>query len=88
MLGSVQGYLHNLNTGRAYHELRSMRARARSAGQIISGADLATSLVSYSERGEAYVRALQSIIRANDLVAYDRVLLARSEEATIILPEP
>jgi len=70
---SVRAYLFNLNTGRAYKTLRAVRAKAVELGKEPSGLELATGLVNYSERREAYVEELQSMIRYNKLVeSYDK----------------
>jgi Bax protein len=62
---AVRSYLKNINTHRAYRALRGMRARARAAGRAPRAADLARTMTSYSERGEAYVRDILAMIRAN-----------------------
>lgn len=64
---SVRAYIHNLNTNRAYAELRVMRQQMREKGERISGHALAAGLESYSERGQAYVEEIQSMIRSNQL---------------------
>ncbi len=65
---SVRSYLMNLNTGRAYQGIRDMRAQGRTQSQTLSGIDLAAGLKQYSERGQAYVKELRSMIRYNKLV--------------------
>jgi Bax protein len=74
-LESVQGYVRNLNTHRAYADLRKERARLREAGKPISGAVLAKTLINYSERGEAYVESLETIMRVNHLAPTDSTYL-------------
>lgn len=64
---SVRGYIHNLNTGSAYQDLRRRRSRARADGSAPDGLDLAGGLLRYSERGEAYIREIRAMIRQNDL---------------------
>ncbi|RMD80171.1 MAG: hypothetical protein D6809_01885 [Gammaproteobacteria bacterium] len=64
---SVRAYLHNLNTHRAYRELRAVRARLRAQGRPLDAEALAAGLWRYSQRGLAYVAELQAIIRANRL---------------------
>jgi len=64
---SIRSYIHNLNTHDAYREMRTMRQQARRAGRDLSAAHLAKALDRYSERGEAYVDDVRTIIRANDL---------------------
>ena len=64
---SVRSYMHNINVGSAYTELRRQRADARTQGNRPDGLTLAAGLVSYSERGEAYVDEIRSMIRQNAL---------------------
>lgn len=66
---SVRAYLHNLNRGHAYAELRRLRARQRAAGESPDPVRLAAGLRYYSERREAYVEELIGLMRANALVA-------------------
>ncbi len=64
---SVRAYVHNLNTHPRYQKFRQMRAAARARQEPLSGVALAAGLLSYSERGQAYVDEVQNMIRANDL---------------------
>lgn len=61
--GSVRGYIHNLNTHRAYRAFRDMRASRRESGGIIDGHALADALTRYSEEGTLYVDRLRSIMQ-------------------------
>jgi Bax protein len=72
---SVGSYMHNLNTGRTYQELREIRAEARSQGEEPDALAMAGGLMSYSERGEDYIEELRSMIRYNSAVIEE----ARSE---------
>ena len=74
---AVNAYLHNLNTHKAYHELRRARATARARGQALDGPALVPALHGYSERGEAYVSTIRSLIRRNDLARFDHARLGR-----------
>ena len=65
---SVRAYMFNLNTGRAYKDLRQKRADDRAKGVKPSGMALAEGLINYSERREHYVKELQSMISYNKLV--------------------
>jgi len=69
---AVRSYLFNLNTGRVYGDLRQMRLEARAKGETFSSYELAGSLLYYSERREAYVEEVQSLISFNKLEAYDK----------------
>ncbi|MFT4886866.1 MAG: Bax protein [Pseudohongiellaceae bacterium] len=68
---SVKGYMRNLNYHPAYAELRLIRERLRDSDEPITGLKIAEGLESYSERGEAYIEELGSMIRFNDLDEYD-----------------
>lgn len=67
---SIHGYFMNVNRNRAYQELRDIRAGVRDRGEdLLSEAtalELTNGLLRYSERGEAYVKDLQAMIRHND----------------------
>lgn len=83
LVDAVRAYAHNLNTHRAYAEFRRLRAALRAAdGRALDGEALAGSLGHYSERRDAYVDSLRSIIRANNLRAFDAARLGE-REATV-----
>jgi Bax protein len=65
-------YVQNLNTNSAYKILRTIRSKARNTKKPITGINLAEGLVRYSERGEAYVEEIQSMIRFNKLEGFNR----------------
>jgi Bax protein len=62
---SIGSYMHNLNTGRTYQELREIRAAARHKGREPDATAMAAGLMSYSERGEDYISELRAMIRHN-----------------------
>lgn len=72
---SVNGYMLNINTHRAYADLRIKRAAVRAAGRTPTGPDLVDTLISYSERGQHYIDTLNSIMRVNKLVEIDKARL-------------
>jgi Bax protein len=59
---SVRSYLHNLNTHASYADLRRIRQRLRKNHQPITASALANGLARYSERREAYVEEVKSMI--------------------------
>lgn len=65
----IDAYIRNINTHRAYRELRQIRADSRNQ-QLFSGVAMAEGLLQYSARGEAYVREIQQMIRSNNLQRY------------------
>ncbi len=69
---SVTAYIHNINTGRAYAGLRKIRAQQRTQSTAVTGYDLAAGLTKYSERGQAYVKEIRSMISYNKLGRYDK----------------
>ena len=62
---SIGSYMHNLNTGKVYDELRRLRAASRATGQDPDAAELAKGLTRYSERGMAYVTEIRAMLRHN-----------------------
>lgn len=79
LLDSVRAYVGNLNTHRAYRSFRSLRAKLRRSEAPLDGALLAGTLLSYSERGEAYVDDLRAIISANNLDRLDDARLQKGK---------
>lgn len=80
ILEATKGYMHNLNTTKAYHDLRKQRAVMRNSNEQISGNKLADSESHYSERGEAYVKMIQGFIKSNHLSDLDYVKLATHDQ--------
>lgn len=62
---SVQSYMHNLNTLKAYASLRKLRYHLRQQHKPLNARLLAMGLAQYSERGQAYVRSIRTFIRVN-----------------------
>ncbi|HZD26668.1 MAG TPA: glucosaminidase domain-containing protein [Alphaproteobacteria bacterium] len=77
---SVRAYMRNLNTHPAYAGFRAARATMRQAKRPLDSDVLVTALHRYSERGEAYVRTIRTILRANKLNQFDDVRLAAPSE--------
>lgn len=75
-LGSVEGYMFNINTTSAYHKLRTLRAQLRKDNKAITGLALAGTLDKYSERGQAYIDSIRSMIRYNKLQDVDEAYLS------------
>jgi Bax protein len=73
---SVSAYMLNLNTHRAYADLRARRAELRKNGQKVTGSVLAEELINYSERGEDYVKTLKQLMDYNRLEPTDDAFLA------------
>lgn len=68
---SVRYYVRTLNTHNAYEGFRELRAEGRRRNQPVSGAELASGLERYSERGFAYVEEIQNMIRYNKLSRFN-----------------
>ncbi len=75
-LGSVEGYMLNINITGAYKKLRVLRAKLRKENKAITGLELAGTLDKYSERGQAYIDGLRSMIRYNKLEDVDDAYLS------------
>ena len=68
---SIRAYMQNLNTNAAYRPFRNLRAAARAKNETLRGAPLAGGLLAYSEKGQAYVSLVRSLIARNGLSATD-----------------
>lgn len=75
-LASVEGYMLNINTTAAYKKLRVLRAKLRQENKPITGLELAGTLDKYSERGQAYIDSLRSMISYNKLQDVDEAYLS------------
>lgn len=75
-LDSVEAYMLNINTTAAYKKLRILRERLRQENKEITGLALAGTLDKYSERGQAYIDGLRSMIRYNKLEDVDEAYLS------------
>jgi len=82
---SIAAYMHNLNTHRGYIGFRTDRAQLRDAGMRPSGAELAPTLTSYSEKGEEYTELLLGVIRVNNLSPVDDTHL-RDMKPVLLVP--
>lgn len=78
---AVENYLYTINIGSAYEGLRLQRARLRDAGKPLDPVVLAGGLARYSERGEAYVDEIRSMIRYNKLDEIERIELRDGSDA-------
>ena len=74
-MDSIRAYLLNLNTHKTYAVLRQDRRDLRKKGKPLTGDALASGLMNYSERGQAYVDELRTIIHSNRLEEADFVTL-------------
>lgn len=82
---SITAYMHNLNTNHAYQSFRQIRARLRQDNRPLTGTELAAGLEHYSERGDAYVSDIRSVIRVNKLRQTDDAFLKKT---TVVMLEP
>lgn len=83
---SIRSYALNLNRHPAYDEFRKQRAQLRDENETLDGLKLVETLTPYSERGEGYVAAIQSLIEANNLTDFDQVRLSPERVAQIFSP--
>ena len=74
---SVRSYIFNLNTHRAYRGFRAVRETMRLSGNHLDSLVLIKSLRAYSEKGDAYVEMLRSVIVVNDLLPLDSARLGK-----------
>lgn len=59
---AIKTYMHILNTGYAYEELRQIRAKLRKNGEALSPIALAAGLGMYSQIGDKYAKIIESVI--------------------------
>lgn len=83
LYASIRSYMNNLNRHNAYRMLREIRAKMREADKPLKGRDLAKGLLRYSQRGEEYVKEIQSMIRQNKLARFNSTFLRAPETETI-----
>lgn len=62
---SVRSYIKNINVMRVYAPLRKVRREDREKGKPANAYDQAGGLIKYSQRREAYVKEIRSMIRVN-----------------------
>jgi len=84
---SVRAYFINLSSNPAYKDFRRLRADLKAAGKRVSSIALADGLKRYSERGQAYVDTLKSIMRVNRLDMADGAVF-RDEPMRFVLGAP
>ena len=81
---SVASYALNLNTHASYRDFRVKREELRRRGQPVRGPDVVDTMIRYSERGQAYVNELKSLMRQNRLDVADEARLAEMEIIRIV----
>jgi len=72
---SIEAYMLNLNTHRAYKRMREKRTEFRKLNEDPTGWELARTLDKYSERGADYVKSLHAIMSYNKLNDADQAYL-------------
>ena len=77
LLGSVSGYMLNLNTHDAYNAFRNRRQAMRTDIGALDATALASTLIYYSEGRRDYTKRIRDIIETNDLTAFDDARLSR-----------
>ena len=81
---SIRAYLLNLNSHQTYTTLRRQRQSLRAQGKPLTGIALASGLRNYSERGQAYVDELRTLIHRNRLETADSVTLRKMEPILLV----
>jgi Bax protein len=84
---AAYSYALNLNTQAAYRDFRLKRAELRRRNLRISGEVLVETLTRYSERGQAYVEDLKTIMRQNRLADADDAYLRDMPVIRIVAAE-
>ncbi len=73
---SVNSYILNLNTHKAYEKLRNFRKSQYDIGKKITGNDMANFLDKYAEIGFKYVTKVKNMIEKNQLNKYENSILS------------
>lgn len=81
---SVDSYMLNLGIHTQYAELRRVRAELREQGRPVSGYALTSTLLGYSEKGQAYVDELNALIRRNKLDEIDEARLGDAPAVILV----
>lgn len=76
---TVDAYIRNLNTHRAYADFRQKRAQLRRASRPLDSHMLAGHIKRYSERGMDYVATIRGLMTANGLHNFDDARLSDIE---------
>jgi len=84
IIESVDAYIHNINTTRAYRKLRDIRGSLRNKNKKPDGWNLAAGLGKYSALGDKYIGELRSIIKFNKLAIFDKARLGGGSKSFII----
>lgn len=84
--GSLFSYVRNINTHPAYRPFRNLRSTLRARGIKLQGHLFTPTLIDYSERREAYVQELDSIIHYNNLCWTDRARLSPDQTLIVLTP--
>lgn len=82
---STRSYAMNLNTNRAYLELRRTRAALRQTGRIPTAQDLIPRLQNYSEDASYYASALNTVVNDGRLTDFDRSRLSNGQPMNLYL---
>lgn len=80
LMAAVRSYMWNLNTHDAYADLRKQRAQLKEQSSQAPGKALAATLTRYSEENGGYVKALNGLIRDNDLSTLNAARLRTSPD--------
>lgn len=86
-LDSVRGYMLNINTGSAYKKLRQKRTELQQKNVSVTGLGLSSTLDKYSERGQAYINDINSLIRYNKLQSTDEGYLSGNTQYQLVTPK-
>ena len=86
LLDGVRAYVQNLNTHHAYRSFRKIRWETRRIGHPLEGKRLSPYLLPYSERGEDYIKSLQTIIKSNNLEQLDKAKLRQTDTSAGRIP--
>jgi Bax protein len=79
---SIAHYMLTLNRHAAYLKFRELRNSTQDSSKLLDG------LLAYSERGEAYLKDVRTVMRVNKMAAYDTCVLVDSEPIAFATSSP
>ena len=77
---SISAYMLNLNRNRAYKEFQNKRYEQRQQGLVPQGMELSQTMLNYSGIGHNYLEILNSVIKKNNLINYDKKFYTKIKE--------
>jgi Bax protein len=69
---AINTYIHNLNSNKAYKQMRNIRYNERSQKKNINSIELVNGLMAYSELGNRYISSIKKVVNHLKLQQFDK----------------